>query len=472
MNRYERLKALALRYREAWFSAWAEREQRAGSNLQREAMEFQPAALALRDTPTHPAPRLALRLLLGMVGIALAWAMFGQVDVVATAAGKVVQGGNSKVIQPSEAGVVSAIHVRDGQAVQAGDVLLEMDADDARADVTRLHSDWLSAQLDHARASALLSALDTTNEPEPLRVDGMPAQQLAGAQRWVQGQYEEWRRAVDKAQADIEQRRAQLQTVDASLSALGRTLPMARQLAADYQRLHGQRYVPQHALLEKRQALIEQEREQQAQQARQRELRAAIGQANAHLAWLNAQTRRQWLDLQQQGAVQGVALHSQLIKAQRRLRLTQLRAPVTGTVQQLAVHTTGGVVTQAQPLMVIVPDSAPLEIEARLENKDVGFVRAGQAAKVKVETFLFTKYGLLEGQVLNVSRDAIADEKGVLNYNLRVALARDALVVDDVERMLSPGMAVRVEVKTGRRTVLDYLLSPLKVVIDESLGER
>jgi hemolysin D len=170
--------------------------------------------------------------------------------------------------------------------------------------------------------------------------------------------------------------------------------------------------------------------------------------------------------------VQGIALHSQLNKAQRRLRLTQLRAPVTGTVQQLAVHTTGGVVTQAQPLMIIVPDSAPLEIEARLENKDVGFVHAGQTAKVKVETFLFTKYGLLEGQVLNVSRDAIADDKGALNYNLRVALARDALVVEGVERTLSPGMAVRVEVKTGRRTVMDYVLSPLKVVVDESLGER
>jgi hemolysin D len=444
----------------------------AGPTLQRDELDFQPAALAVRDTPAHPAPRLALRLLLGLVLIAVVWAVFGKVDVVATAAGKVVQGGNSKLIQPSEAGVVSAIHVRDGQAVQAGDVLLALDADDARADVTRLHSDWLAAQLDHARASALLQALNTNSEPAPLHVEGMPAQQLAGVRQWVQGQYQEWRRAADKARADIDQRQAQLQAVEASLSALARSLPMARQLAADYQRLYAERYVPQHALLEKRQALIEQEREQQAQQARQRELRAAHSQAHAHHAWLNAQTRRQWLDLQQQGAVQGTALHSQLQKAQRRLRLTQLQAPVTGTVQQLAVHTTGGVVTQAQPLMVIVPDSAPLEIEARLENKDVGFVHAGQTAKVKVETFLFTRYGLLEGQVLNVSRDAITDDKGALHYNMRVSLARDALMVDGIERKLSPGMAVRVEVKTGRRTVMDYLLSPLRVVVDESLGER
>ncbi|UFH49383.1 HlyD family type I secretion periplasmic adaptor subunit [Pseudomonas sp. KNUC1026] len=472
MNRRQRFRALMARYREAWQQAWAQRVQMAGPNLQRAELEFQPAALALRDTPAHPAPRLALRVLLALIALALLWAVFGKVDVVATAAGKVVQGGNSKLIQPSEAGVVSAIHVRDGQTVQAGDILLTLDAGDAHADVTRLNSEWLAAQVDYARASALLLAADNHLPPPPVQVDGIPAEQRAGAERWVQSQYHEWRRAVDKAQADIDQRQAQLKAVQASLAALARSLPIAQQLAADDQRLHSERYVPQHALLEKQQALIEQEREQQAQQARQQELRAAHRQAGTHLAWLNAQTRRQWLELQQQSAVQRTTLHSQLQKAQRRLRLTQLRAPVTGTVQQLAVHTTGGVVTQAQPLMVIVPDNAPLEIEARLQNKDIGFVHAGQAAKVKVETFLFTKYGLLGGTVRTVSRDAIADEHGALHYSMRVALARDALMVEGVERKLSPGMAVQVEVKTGRRTVMDYLLSPLKVVVSESLGER
>lgn len=150
----------------------------------------------------------------------------------------------------------------------------------------------------------------------------------------------------------------------------------------------------------------------------------------------------------------------------------RMTAPVACTVQQLAISTVGGVVTPAQPLMVIVPKDNVLEVEAMLPNKDIGFVNPGQEAEVKVETFPFTKYGTLHGTITHVSSDAIQDEKLGLIYSTRVKLARDTLRVKDKAVRLTPGMAVTVEVKTGTRRVIEYFLSPLMQVSSESLRER
>ncbi|MNZ68644.1 Hemolysin secretion protein D, chromosomal [compost metagenome] len=178
------------------------------------------------------------------------------------------------------------------------------------------------------------------------------------------------------------------------------------------------------------------------------------------------------LDLQHESEQRAAALTQELKKAEQRNRLMALTAPVDGTVQQLAIHTQGGVVTEAQPLMVIVPSDAPVEVEAMLENKDIGFVRAGQEVEVKVETFTFTKYGVVHGTVLNISNDAIEDEKLGLVYGARIQLRENHIRVGDQNVALSPGMAVRVEVKTDKRRVIDYFLSPLKQYRRESLGER
>jgi hemolysin D len=182
-----------------------------------------------------------------------------------------------------------------------------------------------------------------------------------------------------------------------------------------------------------------------------------------------------------------------LIKAQQRTRLQQLTSPVDGVVQQLAIHTVGGVVTPAQSLLVIVPSDTRLEIEAMISNRDIGFVEAGQGAAVKIDTFNFTRYGLLEGRVLSVSHDAInhdrPPERGSdrplgtprdssepngqeLSYSARISLDRTQMQVDDRLVSLAPGMAVTVEIRTGSRTILSYLLSPLQRYRHDIMRER
>ncbi|MNQ98041.1 Hemolysin secretion protein D, chromosomal [compost metagenome] len=202
------------------------------------------------------------------------------------------------------------------------------------------------------------------------------------------------------------------------------------------------------------------------------ELTAARNAAESRHAGVLAQTRRAMLDLQHESEQRAAALTQELKKAEQRNRLMALTAPVDGTVQQLAIHTQGGVVTEAQPLMVIVPSDAPVEVEAMLENKDIGFVRPGQEVEIKVETFTFTKYGVVHGTVTNISNDAIEDERLGLVYSARIQLRENSIQVGENRIALSPGMVVRAEVKTDKRKVIEYFLSPLQQYVNESLDER
>ena len=153
-------------------------------------------------------------------------------------------------------------------------------------------------------------------------------------------------------------------------------------------------------------------------------------------------------------------------------KLLKLVAPVDGVVQQLTVHTVGGVVAAAQPLMQIVPIEKAVEVEATLDNKDIGFVREGQTAQVKVDAFEYTKYGTVQATVAHVSRDAVPDDKKGLQYTSRIVLERGMMDIDGRNVALTPGMAVNVDIKTGDRRILEYFLSPLLQHEHESLHER
>lgn len=187
---------------------------------------------------------------------------------------------------------------------------------------------------------------------------------------------------------------------------------------------------------------------------------------------LIAETRRVILDTRDEAEQKITANSQELVKTRQRGKLMKLVAPVGASVQQLAVHTIGGVVTPAQVLMVIVPKDDPLEVEAFVENKDIGFVSAGQDAEIKIETFPYTKYGTIDGEVKNVSSDAIQDEQRGLIYSSRVKLERSTIRVGQKRVNLAPGMAVTVEIKTGKRRVIEYLLTPLMQHTSESLRER
>ncbi|WAH56982.1 HlyD family type I secretion periplasmic adaptor subunit [Pseudomonas silvicola] len=468
---------LAFRCREYWRSfhqAWRLRNTAQDEMRPLHEVQFLPAALAIQETPVHPLPRYVAFTLMAFAAIAVLWACIGKLDVVATGTGKIVPSGKSKVIQPNEVAVVKAIHVQDGQAVTAGQLLIELESQITTAELVRLRSELSAVQIDSARAQALLEAL-AQDMPPRLMTERMPdasAAKVEDAARWVTGQYQEYRSALAQVEAEIEQRSAEIRSAQASLRSLEQTLPITRQLAADYRKLLDRQYVAKHAYLEKEQLRLAQERERATLLVRVDELKALKKAAEHRSRSVTAQTRRAMLDLYNESQQQAAGLAQELIKAERRHGLRQLHAPVDGTVQELAVHTEGGVVTPAQRLMVVVPRDQPLEAQVLLENKDVGFVRIGQPVEIKVETFPFTKYGLIPATVLSISDDAIEDERLGLVYSARLQLGRNFLLLGEQRFPLSPGMAVRAEVITDKRRVISYFLSPLQQHAQESLRER
>lgn len=469
------------RYKVIFRAAWQRRHEMTPMVRQPHEAEFLPATLALQDTPVHPAPRVFMWLILLFAFLALLWAIFGRIDVVATATGKVVPDSRSKVIQPIEVSAVSAIHVRDGQAVKAGDILIELDATVAQADIERLTSEGLAADMDVVRYRALLKAQDQlssakkqitvipTLEQLPPTVEPV---RLQDEERWARGEFEAYSARLSQLAASINRREADQRATQSMLEKHQETIPITRQREVDYRELLDKKFIAKHEYLELKTQLIEQERDLIAQQERLAEISASRIEAEREQLQFVAERRREWLDKLHDAEQRASSLSQELVKAQTRGRFMRLTAPVDGVVQQLAVHTLNGVVTPAQALMVIVPQEGPIEVEGYLPNKDIGFVNAGQKVEVKLETFSFTKYGTIDGEVISISSDAIQDEKLGLVFSVRIRLHKDHLLVEGNRVNLSPGMAATVEVKTKKRRVIEYFLDPLIRHTSESLRER
>ncbi|MBX9630483.1 MAG: HlyD family type I secretion periplasmic adaptor subunit [Burkholderiales bacterium] len=467
------------RYARVLRFAWKERRHLESPKRQTLERQFLPAALEITETP---APVLAHALLWFIIGVFLfflGWSILGKVDVVAVAQGQVIASGKAKVIQPAETAVVKRIHITDGQQVEAGDVLIELEAAGtaSEAESQRIREALIAAKLESLRYGALASAARNPARATTLPVSAaaktdLPADRVAGEAQALRVDLADYRAKLASIDADIAHRTAERDSAKELVGKLARTAPIAQRRAGDYKALVDQKFVSEHGYLERQQAMFEQEGDLAFQSARVRELEAGIQEGHQRRSSLIAEVERTAIGQKLEADKRMAQLEQELLKAQSRQRQQRLVAPVDGTVQQLAVHTEGGVVTEAQPLMVIAPSDYQAEVEATLENKDVGFVKVGQRAEVKVETFPFTRYGTIPGVVSFVSNDAVQNEKRGPTFQVRVRLDRGSLVVDQREVNLSPGMAVSAEVMADKRTVIAYLIDPIRRRAAESFRER
>jgi hemolysin D len=457
-----------------------------------EELAFLPAALEIVETPPSPIGRAIAATMMLLFCAALLWAWWGTIDIVALASGKIVPSGRTKVIQPFETGVVRAIHVADGQAVKAGDPLVELDTTINAAESQRVAAELLPTQLEIARLRALLDGSDDPAERFVAPPDASPAQ-VSVQRRLLANQNAEYRAKLANLDGQIGQTNAAHEAAAAEVKKLDRAIPLLRQRVDALRQLYEQGWGQKLQYLQLSQDLVEHQEELEAQKARLAETTAAAAALQEQRRQAEAEFQRaNWADLAT-AEQKAASLQAQLTQAQQRQHLQSLTAPVDGVVQQLAVHTVGGVVTPAQPLLAIVPSDSRLEIEATVSNRDIGFVHAGQGAEIKLDTFDFTRYGLLHGEVLSVSPDAIirgreqdgSNDRGLagqgeagapktqqLTYDARISLDRTKMRIDDQLVNLSPGMAVTVEIKTGSRSILSYFLSPLIRYRQGSLRER
>jgi hemolysin D len=456
-------------------------------------LAFLPAALEIVERPPPPLTGAIGGTIIALFCLTLVWASFGKVDIVATASGRIIPNGRTKVIQPFETGVVRSIHVRDGQYVAAGEALIELDSTINAAERDHLRSDLIAAELDAARLRAALK----DDDKDPLASFRPPAEASPGLvsvqQQFLLNQVAEHRAKLASLDHQESQKKAELETIKASVAKLEAMLPILDQRVDIKKTLYSHETGSKANYLEILQLQIESQQDLLVQKSHGHEAEAALAAVIAQRGQTAAEYQRTLAAELVEAERKGSGLRDDLIKAEQRTKLQVLTAPEDGSVQQLAVHTIGGVVTPAQSLLVIVPADSHLEIEAMVSNRDIGFVHVGQEVEIKIDTFNFTRYGLIHGHVVSLSQDAITRDKpqdskpsdptGAPNsssepkgqelvYAARVSLERTQMQIDENLVNLTSGMAVSVEIKTGARSVISYVLSPLKRYGHESLRER
>jgi hemolysin D len=465
--------------------AWREQSEAQRHRRKVSEHEFLPAALEIMEKPPSPGLRMLMLLLCGLFAVALAWSILGRVDVVAVATGKTLPAARVKVIQPFEIGAIRAIHVRNGQQVKKGELLIELDPTVAGAEEAQASRGLLTARISEARNAALLGHL----QGRPARFhapEGTPPAIAATQDQLIRSAVAEYeaRRAV-LAQSRAE-RAAELASTHAEIAKLRQTLPLVDQQLEARRGLADRGHYPKLKMLEYEQLRVEHLRNIDVQESQAAKSRAAIASIDAQLRQLREEFgKAAATELSAAEGESGVR-SEELVKSSRRRLFQQIRSPVDGVVQQLSVNTVGGVVQAAQALMIIVPDGVDVEVEAQVLNRDIGFVREGQNVRVKLEAFPFTDYGIVEGVVATISRDAVPSEQqpeskqgeagkagaAAMSYLARIRLKRNYVVVHGRKQAIGPGLAVQAEILTGRRRIIKYLLSPIWETVDEAARER
>lgn len=446
--------------------------------------EFLPAALEIQESPPSPVGRAIIWSIIAFFVLALIWAVVGEVDIVATAQGKIIPSGRVKVIQPLEIGTVRRIHVVEGQVVAAGDLLLELDTTTTEADSALLEKESDSLRLQIQRLRHLIAYQGSGADSGAIHKLGRQYHEAMmaadpGSRREVELQRDilvrqagEYAATIAALEKEAQRRQSELAAVQDQVAGLESTLPLINRRVNSIKSLAAHRLAAEYQLLELEEKRITRQQELASARNRVAELGAAVREVELRIAAQQEQFAKELLSSQQESERRLQTITADLVKVRQRRQLQRLVAPVDGVVQQLQVATIGGVVTPAQQLMLIVPQDQALEVEAFVNNRDVGFVHRGQPAEVKVETFPFTRYGTIKARIMDISTDAIQDEARGLVYASRVSLAQATMWVNGLQTRLTPGMAVTVEIRTGTRRLIEFLLNPLLRYRQESMRER
>jgi HlyD family secretion protein len=431
--------------------------------------DFRPAIVRLQETPPHPLGRRVLWTTLAFLAALVLWSAFGRLDIVAVAEGKLVPDTYVKIVQPADAGVVKEILVREGELVKAGQVLMRMDTTLSDSDLKALTIEYQNKRIALRRIDAQLE-----NAPFTHRADE-PAELFTQVLAQYTANRQAYENALAQERALLEKARHDLASAEAIRLKLVQVLPHYREQEAAFEKLTRDGFAGRLMYTDKQRERIEKEQDLKAQKAVIASARATIAQQEMKIAQITADYRRILQTERVEVAAQAEKVAQELAKQTHRSEYLELRAPQDGVVKDLATHTVGTVTSPGTILMTLVPKDEPLRAEVWVKNDDIGFVRERQAVKVKLAAFTFQKYGMLEGEVLQVGADAAGEPpKGTeaLAYRTLVNLKTQVLEAEGQKHRLSPGMQVSAEIHLGTRTVLEYLLSPVSKAFQEAARER
>ena len=433
--------------------------------------DFLPAALEVIERPVSPTARVTgLALVLGFVML-ITWLVFGRTEIVAAATGQIVPVGQSQLVQPAETGVVRRILIHDGDHVIKGQPLILLDPTVSTAEAVQAAKAYDAAAFNAARARAVIDALDGKQLDVVPPVGTDPAT-LAVQKELAQARLTAARASITAASANGAVARADIAAARSEVAKFDRSLPLLNQQVAANEQLLAKGYVSKLKVLDLRRQQISEVGARAAAVVAIRRAAATEHSSNTTAGKASADVHADLLDELVKAENDKRLRHEEMVKAEAHSGFQVLRAPVTGTVGQLMLHTEGGVVEAAKPIMLVVPSDGKLIAEAKLLNRDAGFVRLGQPVSVKVDAFPFTRYGTIPGHIVSISPDAVPDDKLGPIYMVRVALDRTQNSVGDNPMTLVPGMTAIVDIITGRRSYLSYLTSPVAEARGSALKER
>lgn len=432
-----------------------------GKSVSRTALEaeFLAPAESLKSMPFSRPLLQVSGLMILLLCAAFAWAFLGHTDIVVKAPATLITQVRVQQMSVPETARVTAIHVTEGQAVEAGDILFEFDAQAARAELDKTTRQIEASVRQAALAQALIALVNAAvkdGSADMSDVDPTHTASLALLTSHAPYAFHAQHALSAQQQAHADDFLSRLALLDANIRKYESLLPLLETRASDYLRLKQAGYVSQAAWLEREQSY--------------REMQASLADAHKQRHALVARTLREAHDTLTEARRAHAAFEQDRIRAAAFLDRLTVRAPVSGTVQLVSAHTVGAVLAAAQPLLTIVPSAVRLEVQALMANRDAGFVRVGQSARLRLDAYDYTRYGVLDATVLHVSPDAMTDEKQGLVYAVRLQLNPGTAL--KLAGPLHAGLAGTVDILTGRRRIIDYFLSPFHRTAYESITER
>ena len=433
--------------------------------------EFLPAILEVTETPPSPTGRLVMWSILLLVVVALTWAYLGHINEVAVAVGKVIPSGQVKTIQVKNKGIVKEINVEEGQLVQEGDVLIILDPTTTSADYDSLRKRAAYYKLDIQRLTAELTQQPFMPEEDP----DLEPHDLAAEMALYQSRTSDYQTQRQSRMDVIEQKIARLQATQASYEKYAEVLSIEQEKEARLIALMEQNAIAEFQLLEQQSRTIEYAKNAQSELDSINSIRAEIAEAQQNLANVDASYHKDIMTALVEAKKEYYTVTEAIKKADEDSRMATIYAPISGRVYNLNIHTIGGIVTDAQPLMQIVPEDAKLVFEVYADNKDIGFIKVGQEAEVKFETYNFQKFGMYKAEVQEISADAV-DEPNNPQQDKKFKLILDP-TSNDINVYGNPakievGMNISAEIKIKEKRIIDFFLDPFRRYTSEALRER
>lgn len=433
--------------------------------------EFLPAILEVTETPPSPVGRAVLWTILAFLTAAIIWACVGHINEVAVATGKVIPAGQVKTVQVKNKGIVKEIHVKDGDHVKEGDTLIVLDPTSTDADMDSLKKRAAYYKLDIDRLNAELSGAPFTPAADEDLEDTDRQAEIA----LYNSRQSQYRAQTASARSTIAQKTSDLHGARENYDKYQGMYEIAREKESRLKDLMQENAIAEFQLFEQTSQRIQYEKSAAAALDEINKAQAAIDEAQTKLSEIDATYKKDIMSTLVESKKQYYAYEEEIKKADENQRLATITAPCDGTVYNLAIHTEGGVVTDAQALMMIVPDDVPMEFEVWADNKDIGFIKEGQEAEVKVDTYNFQKFGMVKAEVDEIAADAYEDSRDPeRNKKFRLVLrpTEDDIRIFGRKADLTPGMSISAEVKIREKRIIDFFLDPFRRYTSESLRER